>query len=496
MAYRKRTMLATALLAGLLLVAACQPPGDTTAPALSLASPHDGDTLSQGTIIIEALATDDVAMMKVEFYVDGALKGTDSSGIADTFACAWDASSEGIGSQHTIKATARDASDNTTSKTITITIAAGSGGATHHNVDIWADETWSPSGNPHIIDRTIMVAGAGMLTIEPGCIVKFAAGAALYCALGINFDGGIKAVGTADSTILFTSDAATPQKGDWKFVAIGDRTLPATEFSYCTFEYGGGATDSGEVLLWAVNPAKFDHCTIRQSGDYGVVCAGAATGFGTFTNNTVTANDRYPISIYPAKVPAIGAGNVLTGNAQSGVEVVCAANSHFVSATATWANLGVPYVLTGDLFVGEYTSPVLTIAPGCTLKMPAGTTFNVGYYPTAPGGLIADGTGGQIVFTSSLASPAPGNWYGIVFGAGSAALPCSLVNCKVEYGGGDATTRSDIYTYNSTPTITGSTIGYSSTWGIFLDGTAHADSAQLEADNTFLDCAGGHVGHP
>jgi hypothetical protein len=51
---------------------------DTTPPTIAITSPAGGASVS-GTAAVDATATDDVGVAKVEFYVDGALKSTDTT---------------------------------------------------------------------------------------------------------------------------------------------------------------------------------------------------------------------------------------------------------------------------------------------------------------------------------------------------------------------------------------------------------------------------------
>ena len=56
----------------------CANPPDTTAPVVSITSPANNATISAATQVA-ATATDDVAVAKVEFYIDGVLVGTDTN---------------------------------------------------------------------------------------------------------------------------------------------------------------------------------------------------------------------------------------------------------------------------------------------------------------------------------------------------------------------------------------------------------------------------------
>ncbi|MFO0579961.1 MAG: Ig-like domain-containing protein [Polyangia bacterium] len=91
---------------------------DVTPPRVSITAPAGGATVA-GTVAVTATATDDVRVSYVEFYLDGALKATDSSA---AYAWSFDTRSVGNGS-HTLKALAYDAAGNRgTSTLITVTV--------------------------------------------------------------------------------------------------------------------------------------------------------------------------------------------------------------------------------------------------------------------------------------------------------------------------------------------------------------------------------------
>ncbi|MBI5549031.1 MAG: PHB depolymerase family esterase [Deltaproteobacteria bacterium] len=76
-----------------------------TTPAVNITFPASGAQVS-GTLTIEATATDDQSVERVEFYVDGQLKCTDGTG---PYTCVWDTSLEPSGS-HALMAKAYDPS--------------------------------------------------------------------------------------------------------------------------------------------------------------------------------------------------------------------------------------------------------------------------------------------------------------------------------------------------------------------------------------------------
>ena len=97
---------------------------DTTAPSVSVTSPAGGATVS-GTTSVTANATDNVGVTNVEFRLDGASLGTDTSA---PYSVSWDTRSAANGS-HALTAVARDAAGNsTTSAPVTVTVSNTTGG--------------------------------------------------------------------------------------------------------------------------------------------------------------------------------------------------------------------------------------------------------------------------------------------------------------------------------------------------------------------------------
>ena len=93
-------------------------------------------------------------------------------------------------------------------------------------------------------DRTYTLTGALIvpegitLTINPGVVVRARIGADVFIAV---LQGGvINAVGTASDPIIFTSDSATPNAGDWGGLIILGRA-PINSVS------GGDATSTSEI---------------------------------------------------------------------------------------------------------------------------------------------------------------------------------------------------------------------------------------------------------
>jgi hypothetical protein len=97
--------------------------GDTQAPTVSITAPLNGATVV-GTVSVNATASDNVGVTKVEFYLDGALKSTDTT---SPYSWSWDSTTASNGS-HSLTAKAYDAALNVgTSTAIGVTVNNPSG---------------------------------------------------------------------------------------------------------------------------------------------------------------------------------------------------------------------------------------------------------------------------------------------------------------------------------------------------------------------------------
>src|SRR5205823_4593292 len=94
------------------------PPADTTLPSVSITAPLNGVTLSD-TTSVTANASDNVGVVGVQFYVDGAALGAEDT--AAPYSVSWNTTLFANGG-HALTARARDAAGNTnTSATVNVT---------------------------------------------------------------------------------------------------------------------------------------------------------------------------------------------------------------------------------------------------------------------------------------------------------------------------------------------------------------------------------------
>ena len=390
------------------------------------------------------------------------------------------------------------------------------------------DATWKDSIPLKILGSLTVKGTDGednltTLTIDPGAELRFG----LYLQLvigGTSGDpGALMSVGTTEKQIKFTSSAATPAPGNWYGIlfsttADDNSVLEQSIVEYAGYGGNGGVktyysspsiqnciirknstygiynyysslqlssnliADSGTYGIYVRGGSPlFDNNTISDSGNYGIyVVSGTpaitnnnienglltpANGLSQLSGNTITLNDSYPL-----RVPADFVGEVFSGNTLNNIT----GNSYMevvggtISRDATWKDT-LPLKILGSLTVkgtdGVDSLTTLTLDPGAELRFGLYLQFIIGGTSGDPGALMAVGTAeNQIRFTSSAATPAPGNWYGILFS--TTAEDSSIMDyCIVEYAGYGG--NGGVKTYYSSPTIQNSLIQNNSTYGIY-----------------------------
>lgn len=133
---------------------------DTTPPVVSITAPAAGATVS-GTVTVSASASDDSGTVSlVEFYVDGAIEGSDSSA---PFSFAWNTTTASD-ANHTLTAKVYDPSNNmSTSAGVTVTVSNGGGGGellTNGGFE-GSSSPWVRSGNAYWSTGGYAHSGAG-----------------------------------------------------------------------------------------------------------------------------------------------------------------------------------------------------------------------------------------------------------------------------------------------------------------------------------------------
>jgi parallel beta-helix repeat protein len=300
----------------------------------------------------------------------------------------------------------------------------------------------------------IVVNTGTLFRIEPGIVLKFSG---YYDDLEIN--GSLHAVGTVDSTIVFTSvhddswgnpvdtagnGAATlPASGNWGKIKFGPTSDDLTAIvQRCRLTYGSGSYPTPAAVIWCSSASP----TIRDN-----YFATNYIGVWTDGNSAPLIQDNifFNHGVTPLATSVV-ASPVYVNNTfdQNGVHAVGLIDET-LAADATLekiVNMGLPsypYYNLGTTKVGIGTR--LTVEPGVIVKARAGSDiFHVS------GALQAVGTvGDRIILTSikddsaggdsnvdgAASSPVAGNWNGVRFEDAANDANCLVQHCLFRFGG-------------------------------------------------------------
>ncbi|MEX1126971.1 MAG: Ig-like domain-containing protein [Vicinamibacterales bacterium] len=272
---------------------------DTTNPDVSLTAPASGATL-RGEVRLEASATDDVAVSRVDFLAGGALVG---SATASPYRVAWDAASHAEGTV-TLTARAVDAAGNSaTSAAITATVdhpdAPGpcTFGVVPSTLSVAAgasERTVSLTATPTDCDWTA-VSGTPWLTIAAG--TSGTGSGQVIVSIAANTTGPVRTgiLTVAGQAVLISQDAASPN----------------VSVSAATLRFGAAVSDGG---FTAVTPPQ----TVRLTREGDGAISWTARALAPWITVTPAAGEGDAVlSIGVQHVP----GMPSSGEVQGGVEI-------------------------------------------------------------------------------------------------------------------------------------------------------------------------------
>jgi parallel beta-helix repeat protein len=290
---------------------------------------------------------------------------------------------------------------------------------------ISANTTWTPTGNPYIIQYHDVTIEAGVtLTIEPGVVVKFGQSDSLYV------NGDVVANGTAETEIVFTSMnddsdgqdtngdgiSSTPAANDWGGLSFAN-TCTGSLLNHVVVRYGGR---EWSFPLWASAPALYvatsnltvSNSTITENGTMGVRVDQCNP---IIQNNTISNNGGDGIYLYNAS-PTIS-GNVIASNAGNGIAAHGSSNPQILGNSIegnSWWAIGVDPLASGStiqgnellgpragIFVaaGELTADTLWSSDSVYVVEFGGQ--DVGGLTVAEGAMLAVGPSVVVKFTTS-----------------------------------------------------------------------------------------------
>jgi chitodextrinase len=183
---------------------------DTTAPTVSITSPTNGSTVS-GTTTISTNASDNVGVAGVQFKLDGVNVGAEDT--TSPYSLNWDTTQTTDGA-HSLTATARDASGNTTtSATVSVTVhnTASTGSLLLGNQTIQGSADNNPAGSPEGFRYTAVASG-------PAASISFyvdSGSSATSLNLGIYTDNA-----GHPGTLLANGTVTAPKSASWNTATL------------------------------------------------------------------------------------------------------------------------------------------------------------------------------------------------------------------------------------------------------------------------------------
>jgi hypothetical protein len=323
--------------------------------------------------------------------------------------------------------------------------------AVEHCGDVEGDETWV-ADRRHKVTCDVSVL-SGTLTVEAGASVEFAAGTGLAVGTGDD-DAGLVVDGAA-AGVVFGPLSTEP----WDGVRIGASATGVALTGLSVRATTGGVRVTGaEVFVGslAVDGASagcgltLDGGARLAEGSAGVTVSGA----GTWSACVDTASAES----LPAEASAY------TGNGDDGVYL----NGTAISASATWEDLGVPYVVSDTVDVGGTAGEpaVLTLSAGTVVQFERdrGLRFS---RTGAASALHVLGTSEAPVELSARGASSAGFWLGLDVSKGATDVVLSNVSILGAGGKEAALVVADVPVFAEHLIVE-----RSETAGIRLEGTA------------------------
>jgi hypothetical protein len=222
---------------------------DTTAPAVSITAPAAAATVA-GTTSVTASASDNVGVAGVQFKLDGANLGAEST--TAPYAVSWNTTLTSNGS-HVLSATARDAAGNTTTSAgVTVTV---------NNVD----------GTPPTVSVTAPAGGA----IVAGAVAVGASAADNIAVVGVQFK--------LDGVTLGGEDTASPYSISWNTLTSSNGSHALTAVA----RDGAGNTTTSAAVTVTVNNDLTAPAVSMTAPANGATVSGAAVAVSASASDNV-----------------------------------------------------------------------------------------------------------------------------------------------------------------------------------------------------------------
>ncbi len=324
--------------------------------------------------------------------------------------------------------------------------------------EITEDTRWTREGGPYVVMSPLTVQGGATLEIAAGTVVRFRRGA--FLRVGWKTPGSLTVTGTSRRPVIFTADGDEPEPGAWagieSLVEGSEVRLSWAVVEWAGAEAKGTAAARAALRIGPGSTADVQNCVVRQAAAHGVEldterkvqfsgnrvheCRGAAVMTGANAAAYVAPDNRFEHN----GLDAIVVGEV-------GLPAL--------TRSAVWAHTASPYVIRGDLLVGDPDALVtLRLDPGVTVLFGPGAAMTVGW--SYPADLVARGSDRAPIRFGALAGP----WDGVYLGGTG---PGTLLDHCVFSGGGAERAMLNVES-NAHALVRDCAFRDSRGWGVFL----------------------------
>ncbi len=211
----------------------------------------------------------------------------------------------------------------------------------------------------------------------------------------------------------------------------------APSIAHSVFQY---SDYSGIYVTGLLVAPRITNTDMVENDTYGLYVASTSGIFreivgGSFFNNSFVRNGTTSVALPPNYVGELDSSSTFADvDPTKRVQI----HSGNVLDDATWQKLDADCEVLGPqgITVEGPRDPILTVEPGNSIYMRADTRFQVGVFDD--GAMIVDAgpPESRVTFTSAVAAPGPGDWYGMVIGDHGpldARLQSILNGVNIEY---------------------------------------------------------------
>lgn len=277
----------------------------------------------------------------------------------------------------------------------------------------------------YIIECVMSISGS-TISIEPGVVIHFTSGA----GIAVTGTGGLKAAGTSNQQIVFSSANRVP--GSWKGLFFNSPSVNNI-LEHCNVVYAGESAfnsngDVGAVIVWASARLKIHNTNISHSGSFGINAIYTESNID-HKSNSFKSNLKAPLKLSDSYWNVPDSESDYAGNSEDFIYLEKYTSN--VGGEKRIQKLNVPYRLhaRGSFAPNIVISGNVIIDPGVVVEFRAGSGINV----NSEGSLQVSGTSADPVLFTGV-DKLPAAWAGIQF-SGSTNVNNRISNAIIEFTG-------------------------------------------------------------